>query len=54
VREIQAGDFKVKGLYLYRWEGFKLLPAVMYLLDAVMLSIVALAFVDLIGAEVLR
>ena len=43
--EIRSGDFRAPGLYLYRWEGFKFLRAVMYAVTGLLVILSAAALV---------
>ena len=47
--EIRRGDFRVPGLYLYRWEGFKFLRIVMYAVTIALLVLSAVALGDAVG-----
>jgi hypothetical protein len=43
VDEIRRGEFKPTGVYLYRWEGFKVLRAMMYAATFALLVLAAVA-----------
>jgi hypothetical protein len=46
VAEIRSGAFRPSGIYLYRWEGFRVLRAFMFLATVMLLLLAVFAVVD--------
>jgi hypothetical protein len=53
VEQIRAGEFRVRGLYLYRLDGFNVLRALLYGTTALLFVLTVLASLDAFGLDIL-
>jgi hypothetical protein len=53
VDQIRAGEFRPRGLYLYRLDGFNVLRVLLYLTTILLVVLTILAVLDAFGMEVL-
>lgn len=51
--DIQQGRFEAPGLYLYRFDGFNLLRALLYATTVLLVALTVVALADSLGAEIL-
>ena len=53
VDQIRAGEFRVRGLYLYRLDGFNVLRALLFATTTLLLVLTVLASLDAFGLDIL-